>query len=56
MQNLIGIINVLCRMKIGSIPKNKTDEDVVRQLEIMWDEDKSADARNKVAIVSAMYL
>jgi len=55
-QNLIGIINVLCRMKIGSIPKNKTDEDVVRQLEIMWDEDKSTDARNKVAIVSAMYL
>ncbi|MDH3702750.1 MAG: glycosyltransferase [Alphaproteobacteria bacterium] len=55
-QNLIGTINVLCRMKIGSIPKNKSDEDVVRQLEVMWDEDKSADARNKVAIVSAMYL
>jgi hypothetical protein len=55
-QNLIGTINVLCRMKIGSIPKNKADEDVVRQLEVMWDEDKSTDARNKVAIVSAMYL
>ncbi len=55
-QNLIGIINVLCRMKIGAIPKNKADEDVVRQLEFMWDEDKSTDARNKVAIVSAMYL
>ena len=55
-QNLIGIINVLCRMKIGSVPKNKADEDVVRQLEVMWDEDKSTDARNKVAIVSAMYL
>lgn len=55
-QNLIGIINVLCRMKIGNIPKNKEDEDVVRQLELMWDDDKSTDARNKVAIVSAMYL
>lgn len=55
-QNLIGIINVLCRMKIGSVPKNKADEDVVRQLDVMWDEEKSTDARNKVAIVSAMYL
>jgi len=55
-QNLVGTINVLCRMRIGNIPMTKEDEDIVRQLEIMWDRDKKPGAQNKVAIVSAMYL
>ena len=55
-QNLVGTINVLCRMRIGNIPMTKDDEDIIRQLEIMWDRDKRAGAQNKIAIVSAMYL
>lgn len=55
-QNLVGTINVLCRMRIGNIPMTKDDEDIIRQLEFMWDRDKQAGAQNKVAIVSAMYL
>jgi hypothetical protein len=34
----------------------KDDEDIIRQLEFMWDRDKQVGAQNKVAIVSAMYL
>jgi glycosyltransferase involved in cell wall biosynthesis len=55
-QNLVGTINVLCRMRIGNIPMTKEDRDIVRQLELMWDRDKKPGAQNKVAIVSAMYL
>ena len=55
-QNLVGTINVLCRMRIGNIPMTKEDRDIVRQLEVMWDRDKKTGAQNKVAIVSAMYL
>lgn len=55
-QNLVGTINVLCRMRIGNIPMTKDDRDIIRQLEFMWDRDKHAGAQNKVAIVSAMYL
>jgi hypothetical protein len=55
-QNLVGTINVLCRMRIGNIPMTKDDEDIIRQLEFMWDRDKQVGAQNKVAIVSAMYL
>jgi glycosyltransferase involved in cell wall biosynthesis len=55
-QNLVGTINVLCRMRIGNIPMTKEDQDIVRQLEIMWDRDKKPGAQNKVAVVSAMYL
>ncbi|MEM9684912.1 MAG: glycosyltransferase, partial [Pseudomonadota bacterium] len=55
-QNLVGTINVLCRMRIGNIPMTKEDRDIVRQLEDMWDRDKKIGSQNKVAIVSAMYL
>lgn len=55
-QNLVGTINVLCRMRIGNIPMTKEDRDIVRQLDDMWDRDKKAGVQNKVAIVSAMYL
>jgi hypothetical protein len=55
-QNLVGTINVLCRMRIGNIPMTKDDEDIIRQLEFIWDRDKQVGAQNKVAIVSAMYL
>lgn len=55
-QNLVGTINVLCRMRIGNIPMTKDDRDIIRELEFMWDRDKHAGAQNKVAIVSAMYL
>ena len=55
-QNLVGTINVLCRMRIGNIPMTKEDRDIVRQLELIWDRDKKPGAQNKVAIVSAMYL
>jgi hypothetical protein len=55
-QSLVGTINVLCRMRIGNIPMTKEDQDIVRQLEIMWDRDKKPGAQNKVAVVSAMYL
>jgi glycosyltransferase involved in cell wall biosynthesis len=55
-QNLVGTINVLCRMRIGNIPMTKEDRDIVRQLEDMWDRDQKAGTQNKVAIVSAMYL
>jgi hypothetical protein len=55
-QNLVGTINVLCRMRIGNIPMTKNDTDIVRQLEDMWDRDQKVGAQNKVAIVSAMYL
>ena len=55
-QNLVGTINVLCRMRIGNIPMTKEDRDIVRQLEVIWDRDKKPGAQNKVAIVSAMYL
>jgi glycosyltransferase involved in cell wall biosynthesis len=55
-QNLVGTINVLCRMRIGNIPMTRDDEDIIRQLEFMWDRDKQAGAQNKVAVVSAMYL
>jgi Glycosyl transferase family 2 len=55
-QNLVGTINVLCRMRIGNIPMTKEDSDIVRQLEVMWDRDQKTGAQNKVAIVSAMYL
>ena len=55
-QNLVGTINVLCRMRIGNIPMTKEDHDIVRQLDVMWDRDKQTGAQNKVAIVSAMYL
>ncbi len=55
-QNLVGTINVLCRMRIGNIPMTKDDRDIVRQLEVIWDRDKKPGAQNKVAIVSAMYL
>jgi glycosyltransferase involved in cell wall biosynthesis len=55
-QNLVGTINVLCRMRIGNIPMTREDHDIVRQLDVMWDRDQQAGAQNKVAIVSAMYL
>lgn len=55
-QNLVGTINVLCRMRIGNIPMTRDDRDIVRQLEDMWDRDQKVGAQNKVAIVSAMYL
>jgi glycosyltransferase involved in cell wall biosynthesis len=55
-QNLVGTINVLCRMRIGNIPMTKEDRDIVRQLEDMWDRDQKVGTQNKVAIVSAMYL
>lgn len=55
-QNLVGTINVLCRMRIGNIPMTREDRDIVRQLDDMWDRDKKAGSQNKVAIVSAMYL
>jgi len=55
-QNLVGTINVLCRMRIGNIPMTKEDKDIVRQLDLMWDRDRQVGAQNKVAIVSAMYL
>ena len=55
-QNLIGIINVLCRMRIGNIPLTKEDRDIVHRMDDMWDNDKSVEAQNKLAIVSAMYL
>lgn len=55
-QNLVGTINVLCRMRIGNIPMTKEDRDIVRQLDDMWDRDQKSGAQNKVAIVSAMYL
>lgn len=55
-QNLVGTINVLCRMRIGNIPMTKEDRDIVRQLEDVWDRDKKIGSQNKVAIVSAMYL
>jgi len=55
-QNLVGTINVLCRMRIGNIPMTKEDRDIVRQLDDMWDRDKKTGVQNKVAIVSAMYL
>lgn len=55
-QNLIGTINVLCRMRIGNIPMTKEDKDIVRQIEVMWDSDQATVSQNKVAIVSAMYL
>jgi len=54
-QNLVGTINVLCRMRIGNIPMTKEDSDIVRQLEVMWDRDQKTGAQNKGAIVSAMY-
>ena len=55
-QNLIGIVNVLCRMRIGNIPMTDEDRDIVRQLENIWDHDKSLESQNKVAIISAMYV
>lgn len=55
-QNLVGTINVLCRMRIGNIPMTKEDKDIIRQVEVMWDSDQATASQNKVAIVSAMYL
>lgn len=55
-QDLVSIINVLCRMRIGSIPMSDEDQDIVRRLEQIWDSDRSTNAQNKVALVSALYL